>query len=279
VIYEQSSSASPVILNGLVDIVKTTISELTGTAKPAETDKDGKKPAENGTQVPGGLSSAFKTLFATDNAVKAVCDGVTSAASLLLSSLESKMTVSSSLVKKVQFVAPGLYCATYYSTSKYSYTGGNLIETKSLDYSLSCGAMYLVTSEKLMKVISSLTMYKQISDSFKTQLDQAEQTLHGFVTALEDAAFFGNVFGFSDDDYKDKLKNLKNPVMVAVVNNFWRSMKDKSEDVRVSAWNKTFAEGTGLDKQITVCQHAYEEAYQALLKYYHEFVLNPPLAR
>lgn len=270
VMYQQTSSNDPVILKGLVDTVQNAVLDLLGQA-PAGAEGAAK---ENGALVPSALTGALTTLFAAPDAVKSITNGVASIAKLLLSALESKMSVSSSLVKKIQFVAPGAYCATYYSTSKFKYEGGSLTGKKTFEYSLSCGGMYLVTSPKLIQVVTSLVMYRQITESFGARLNETQQQVAQFTGALSDSAYFAELFGFEDSDYNDMIKNLKTEVMKRLVTNFWNATKNKSEDERLAKWNKWVA-AQSFSTSINSLKSAYETGYNDLKQYYADFIEKP----
>lgn len=80
-------------------------------------------------------------------------------------------------------------------------------------------------------------MYRQITESFTARLNDTQNQIAQFTGALSDSAYFTTMFGFSDEDYQQILKNLKTEVMKNLVSNFWRATKNQSEDARLLKWN------------------------------------------
>jgi len=272
VIYKQEIGSKPGTLSTLVDTVQGTINDILNFQSGKEY-----KPG-NGAQVPGPLIDTVKTLFAKEEAIVSVANGILSVAQLLLSSMESNVSVSSSLLKKIQFVAPGLYCATYYATSEFHWEYKGYTKTEKISYSLSAGGMYLVTSPKLIQIVYSLQMYQEIASSFSKRLKASEETVDQLIAAQMDTAYFGHKFGFTEQDYQALMTNLKTEVMKSIVTDFWTTCKEYENKVRTDIWNQ-YVKESDIPNRVQAVKNAYTSAYDDLKKYYLDFVLNPPIRR
>jgi len=270
VVYRADVSQQPGALAALVDTIKGTIDDILG----FQSGKDYKND-KSGARVPGPLIESVKTLFPKEAAIAAVTSGVLSVAKVLLGSMEGNVSVSSVIEKRIDFISPGLYAATYYATSQFHYTCKGLGKTKNLSYTLSAGGVYLVTSPKLIQLVASIQMYSEITDSFSRRLKESENAIAQFTGALSDSAFFGYKFGFTDVDYNNLMTKLKTEVMKDIISNFWANTKDYSNPDRTKIWND-YATGGDIQSRISSVKSAYEAAYADLKTYYNDFVLNPP---